>query len=141
MTEPHLRRANRTDLPRIYKVRHGTVENRLTEPALVTEAEVCWYMDEAIFLVSEDENGLQGFVCANDQTGYLWALFVMDEAQRRGHGTALIDEAMTLLRKAGHRQAFLSTGLGTKAEKFYRSRGWRPTGTNIDGDRVLRLWL
>jgi GNAT superfamily N-acetyltransferase len=73
------------------------------------------------------ENGVQGFICVNHQTGYVWALFVIDEAQRQGHGTALLDEAMAMLRKAGHRQAFLSTGRGTEAEKFYRSRGWHPS--------------
>jgi GNAT superfamily N-acetyltransferase len=98
-------------------------------------------MDKAIFLVSEDENGVQGFTCVNDQTGYVWALFVIDEAQRRGHGAALLDAAMAMLRKVGHRQAFLTTGRETEAEKFYRSRGWHPTGANIDGDSVLRLWL
>jgi hypothetical protein len=50
-------------------VRHRTAENRLTDPSLVTDAEVAWYLDEAIFLVSEDEAGVQGFACANHQTG------------------------------------------------------------------------
>jgi hypothetical protein len=48
---------------------------------------------------------------------------------------------MTRLRQAGHRQAFLSTGKGTKAEEFYRSKGWRPTGANMKGEVVFRLWL
>jgi hypothetical protein len=30
--------------------------------------------------VSEDEAGIQGFTCANHQTGYVWALFVIDGA-------------------------------------------------------------
>jgi len=141
MTEPRLRPATRADLPRIHQVRHGTAENRLTNPSLVTDAEVAWYMDEAIFLVSEDETNVQGFTCANHQTGYIWALFVIDGAQRRGHGTALLDAAMARLRQAGHRQAFLSTGRGTKAEEFYLSRGWQPTGVNMNGEVVFRLWL
>ena len=81
MSEPRLRPATRADLPRIYEVRHGTAENRLTDPALVSDAEVAWYMDQAIFLVSEDETGVQAFACVNHQTGYVWALFVIDEAQ------------------------------------------------------------
>ena len=141
MTEPRLRPATHADLPRIHQVRHGTTENRLTNPALVTDAEVAWYMDEAIFLVSEDETDVQGFTCANHQTGYVWALFVIDEAQGRGHGTALLDAAMARLRQAGHRQAFLSTGRGTRAEEFYLSRGWHPTGANMNGEVVFRLWL
>lgn len=141
MTKLRLRPATRADLLRISEVRQGTFENRLTDPGLVTDAEVEWYMDEAIFLVSEDETGVQGFTCVNHQIGYVWALFVIDEAHRRGHGAALLDAAMAQLRKAGHRQAFLSTGAGTKAEGFYRSQGWQPMGANMRGDVVLRLWL
>ena len=98
-------------------------------------------MDEAIFLVSEDETNVQGFTCVNHQTGYVWALFVIDGAQRRGHGTALLGAATARLRQAGHRQAFLSTERGTRAEGFYLSRGWQPTGINMNGEVVFRLWL
>ncbi|RYC31590.1 N-acetyltransferase [Lichenibacterium minor] len=136
-----LRPALRADLPRIRQVRHGTAENRLLDPGRASDAEVTWYMDEAVFLVSEDEVEVQGFVCADDRTGYIWALFVIDGAQGRGHGTALLDAAMTRLRDAVHRQAFLSTGIGTRAEEFYRSRDWRPTGINMRGEVVLRSWL
>jgi GNAT superfamily N-acetyltransferase len=140
MTEPYLRPATRTDLPRIHQIRHGTAENRLTT-SVVTDADYAWYMDEAIFLVSEDETNVQGFICANHQTGYVWALFVIDEAHGRGHGKALHDAAMAQLRQAGHRQAFLSTERGTRAEGFYLSRGWQPTGVSMKGEVVFRLWL
>jgi ribosomal protein S18 acetylase RimI-like enzyme len=119
MTAARLRRATRADLPRIHQGRRGTLEKRLANPSLVTNEEVAWYMAEAIFLVSEDEAGVQGFICANHQTGYVWALFVIDEAQGRGHGTALLDAAMARLRAAGHRRSFLTTGQGTKAQEFY----------------------
>lgn len=141
MTKPHLRPATRADLPRIHQVRHGTAENQLTNPALVTDAEVAWYLDKAIFLASEAERGVQGFICANHQTGYVWALFVINKAQGRGHGTTLLDAGVARLRQAGHRQAFLSTGRGTNAEAFYRSKGWQSTGVNMNGELVFRLWL
>ena len=141
MTKPFLRAATRADLPRIHEVRQGTAENRLTDPTLVTDEEVAWYLDQAIFLVSEDETGVQGFTCVNHQTGYVWALFVIDGAHGRGHGSALLEAAMDRLRALGHRQAFLSTDKELKAEGFYRSKGWRPMGLNMNGDQVLRLWL
>jgi GNAT superfamily N-acetyltransferase len=137
----NLRPATKADLPRINEVRYGTAENRLTDPSLVTDAEAAWYLNEAIFLVSEDEAGVQGFACANHQTGYVWALFVIDSAQGRGHGTALLKETTERLRQAGHRQAFLTTGEDTKAAAFYRSRGWRQTGVGMRGEAVFRLWL
>jgi GNAT superfamily N-acetyltransferase len=136
-----VRPATGADLSRIWEVRHGTAENRLTDPSLVTDAEVAWYLNEAIFLVSEDEEGVQGFACANHQTGYVWALFVIDAAQGRGHGTALLDAAIDRLRQAGHRQAFLTTGPESKAAAFYCSRGWRRTGIDLRGEAVFRLWL
>jgi GNAT superfamily N-acetyltransferase len=138
---PRLRQATTLDLPRISEVRHGTAENRLEDASLVTPDEVEWYLNEAIFLVSENEAGIQGFTCANHQTGYIWALFVIDGAQGRGHGTALLDEAIARLQQAGHRQAFLTTGKDTKAGDFYRSKGWRQTGIDRRGEAVFRLWL
>ena len=138
---PRLRQATQLDLPRISQVRHGTAENRLLDPSLVTPAEVEWYLNEAIFLVSEDDAGIQGIVCANPQTGYVWALFVIDGAHGLGHGTALLKEAIERLRRAGHRQAFLTTGKDTRAAAFYRSRGWTQTGVDWRGDAVFRLWL
>lgn len=141
MHQPRLRPATPADLPRVYEVRHGTAENRLTNPALVTDAEVSWYLEHAIFLVSEDADGIQGFTCVNHQTGYVWALFVIDGAQGRGHGTALLDAAMSRLREGGHRQAFLTTGPGTRAERFYLKKGWQSVGLSMQGDAVFRLGL
>jgi len=69
------------------------------------------------------------------------ALFVIDEAQGQGHGTALLDAAMAQLRQVGHRQAFLFTGKGTKAEGFYRAKGWQSMGANMIDEMVFRLWL
>ncbi len=136
-----LRPATAADLPRIDQVRRGTAENPLTDEARVTPAEVAWYLNEAIFLVSEGETGVEGFVCANHQTGYVWALFVIDGAQGRGHGSALLDAAMARLRDAGHRQSVLTTGAGTKAEGFYQAKGWVRMGVDLRGDAVYRLSL
>jgi GNAT superfamily N-acetyltransferase len=138
---PRLRPATKADLQRIHEVRHGTVENSLSDPSLVTAAEVEWYMNEAIFLVSEDEAGIQGFTCVNHLTGYVWALFVIDGVQGRGHGTVLLNEAMERLRRRGHRQAFLTTGKDTKAAGFYRSKGWQQVGMDMRGEAVFRFWL
>ena len=62
---PRVRLATSADLSRLIEVRHGTAENPLTDPSLVTDAEVAWYLSKAIFLVSEDDEGVQSFACAN----------------------------------------------------------------------------
>jgi GNAT superfamily N-acetyltransferase len=128
-------------LPRIHLIRHSTHENRLTDPSRVSPDEVRWYLDHAIFLVSEDSEGIQGFVCANGQTGYVWALFVMEGQHGKGHGKALLDSALQRLRALGHRQAFLGTGMGTSAVRFYRAQGWHETGTALSGETVFRTYL
>lgn len=138
---PHLRAATRADLSRISMIRHGTAENQLADSTLVTDAEVAWYMDEAIFLVFEDDDGVQGFVCANHQTGYVWALFVIETAQGHGHGTALLDAALAELQGIGHRQAFLTTDANTRAAAFYRAKGWRFMGQDRQGEAVFVLAL
>jgi GNAT superfamily N-acetyltransferase len=135
---PRTRPATPADLLRIHDVRHGTAENRLEDPSLVTDAEVGWYLREAIFLVSEDEAGVvQGFTCVNHQTAYVWALFVIDGQHRRGHGKALLDAALDHLRAAGHRQAHLTTGRNSAAVGFYLSQGWRDMGLTLRGERAL----
>lgn len=131
------RQARHDDLPRINTIRHGTAENRLSDPSKVSQAEVVWYLENAVFLVSEDAEGVQGFLCANPQNSYIWALFVIDGKDGQGHGKMLMDEAETRLAALGHRQISLTTGPGTRAEEWYKRRGYRVTGTDFGGDLVL----
>jgi GNAT superfamily N-acetyltransferase len=135
---PVVRRATASDLPRINIVRHGTAENRLLDPTKVTSEEVQWHLDHAIFLVSEDEAGVvQGFTCANHQTGYIWALFVIDNQHRKGHGKTLLNATLKLLAAAGLRQSYLTTGAGTAAEAFYLAKGWTNRGCAFNGETVF----
>ena len=136
-----IRPATRADRARIDQVRQGVGENRLTEFDRIPEDEVLWYMDFGVFLVAEDEDAIQGFACLNPQTGYIWALFVIDGAQGRGIGTALLEAGLAQLREAGNRQTFLTTGAGTRAEDFYASRGFQAMGLNYQGDPVYRRLL
>ncbi|MGR3541676.1 MAG: GNAT family N-acetyltransferase [Hasllibacter sp.] len=136
-----LRPATDADMPRIRAIRTGVSENRLTDPERAANDAVAWYMKDAIFLVSEDEEGVQGFVCANHLTGCVWALFVSGDAQGRGHGTALLATAVDQLARAGHRQAFCATGVGTRAARFYAARGWRFMGENEEEEAIFVLTL
>lgn len=132
-----LRPARRDDFRRVAEIRRDVRENRPADPSKVTQAEVLWYLDHAIFLVSEDEHAIQGFVCANPQTGFVWALFVDDRAQGRGHGTLLLDAALGRLRALGHRQVHLTTGADTRAHGFYLRHGFVDMGAAFGGERVL----
>ncbi|WP_291653140.1 GNAT family N-acetyltransferase [Bosea sp. (in: a-proteobacteria)] len=132
-----IRRAVAADQPRIFAIRMGVRENILSDPSKVTDEDVAWYRDNAIFLVAENAGEIVGFACANHQTGLIWALFVDPAREGRGHGRALLDAALAGLRAAGHAQAWLETGAGTRAERFYREHGWRDMGRGLDGQTVF----
>lgn len=134
---PVIRKATPSDQPRIHAIRMGVRENVLSDPSRVTDAEIAWYRDQAIFLVSEADGDIAGFTCANHQTGLIWALFVDPDHEGQGHGRALLDAALVALASAGIVQAHLTTGAGTRAERFYRRHGWRETGRSLDENVVF----
>ncbi len=134
---PVIRKATLADQPRIHAIRMGVRENVLSDPSRVTDAEIAWYRDQAIFLVSEVDGEIAGFTCANPQTGLIWALFVDPAHEGRGHGRGLLDAALAGLMAAGIVQAHLTTGAGTRAERFYRRHGWRETGRSLDENVVF----
>lgn len=136
-----IRKAVAADQPRIHAIRMAVRENILSDPSKVTAEEVAWYRDNAIFLVAESAGEIAGFACANHQTGLVWALFVDPAQEGRGHGRALLDAALAGLKAAGHAQAWLETGAGTRAERFYRRHGWRDMGRGLDGQIVFTRQL
>lgn len=138
VTEPFsLRKATKADQPRITEIRMAVTENVLSDPSKVTEADVAWYRDQAIFLVAEVTGTVVGFVCANHQTALVWALFLDARFEGQGIGRALLDAALRQLTEAGHRQAWLTTSAGTRAERFYSAGGWRDMGRDPDGQIVF----
>ena len=136
-----IRKAVPADQPRIHAIRMAVRENILSDPSKVTAEEVAWYRDNAIFLVAESAGEIAGFACANHQTGLIWALFIDPAQEGRGHGRALLDAALAGLKAAGHAQAWLETGAGTRAERFYRRHGWRDMGRGLDGQIVFTRQL
>jgi GNAT superfamily N-acetyltransferase len=131
-----IRKATAADQPRIHAIRMGVSENVLSDPSKVTDEEIAWYREQAIFLVSEEGGEVVGFSCANHQTGLVWALFVDPAHEGRGHGRTLLDAALAALKVAGIVQAHLTTGAGTRAERFYRRHGWQDMGRSLD-DHVV----
>jgi ribosomal protein S18 acetylase RimI-like enzyme len=136
-----IRKAVAADQPRIHAIRMAVRENILSDPSKVTAEEVAWYRDNAIFLVAESAGEIAGFACANHQTGLIWALFIDPAQEGRGHGRALLDAALAGLKAAGHAQAWLETGAGTRAERFYRRHGWHDRGRGLDGQIVFTRQL
>jgi GNAT superfamily N-acetyltransferase len=133
----HLRTARREDLARIWEIRNGVRENRLTDPDAVTDEDVLWYIDQAVFLVAEVDGVIVGFASGDHLNAWLFALFVDPAHEGQGHGRALHDAVLARLAEIGHRQAWLSTDPGTRAAGFYAAAGWRETGRQADGQSVF----
>lgn len=57
----------------------------------------------------------------------------------RGIGHQLLDAAVNWLWSRGVDRITLGTDPGTRAEKFYRDRGWRAAGTRDNGEILFEL--
>lgn len=129
-----MRRATHDDMARIWEIRHAVRENRLSDPARVTDDDVRWFLDNAPFHVADAAGEVVAFCAGDPRDGSIWALFVDPVHEGRGHGTILLETVCAELRQAGHRRAWLTTGQGTRAEGFYRNRGWFEAGVQDNGE-------
>jgi GNAT superfamily N-acetyltransferase len=123
------------------QIRHAVRENRLSDPGSVTAADVAAFIARAPVWVWEEAGTVQGFSAADLADGSIWALFVDPDHEGRGIGRALLARACASLREAGHTAATLSTGPGTRAERFYRAAGWRAAGRKPDGEVMFETPL
>jgi GNAT superfamily N-acetyltransferase len=85
--------------------------------------------------IAEVDGRPAGFTMAQISQGYVFACFVRPEFEGRGLGRALMEAAEDDLRRAGVKQAWLSTGSGPhlRAAGFYRHLGWKDDGFLADG--------
>jgi GNAT superfamily N-acetyltransferase len=125
----NFREATSGDIPQIQIVRNSVKENVLSNPALVTN-EGC---DDFINVrgkgwVCEIDNEIVGFVIADLQDDNIWALFLNPDHEGKGIGTQLHRMMLDWYFSTGKQYVWLGTSPDTKAEKFYRRRGWTQNG-------------
>lgn len=128
-----IRRAKPEDLPAVTRVRISVTENHLSveqmaERGITPESVIADI--EAGYLgawVAEEKGEVVAFSMADRRAGSVFALFTRPGCEGRGHGSALLAEAEVWLASLGHREFWLSTARGTRAEKFYAGKGWAPT--------------
>ena len=91
--------------------------------------------------LAEDAGQEIGFSMADRRDSQIFALFVLPEHEGKGVGTSLLTRATDWLEYQGKREAWLTTGLGTRADRFYVARGWTAAGFGEPGERMYRLSL
>lgn len=76
---------------------------------------------------------------ALDQDPAIWAMFVLPGHEGRGIGHGLLEVAVNWLWSRGAERIWLSTDSGTRAERFYRDRGWLEAGRLDNGEIRFEL--
>ena len=136
------RQAIISDIPDIQRVRHSVTENRLSNPALVTDADVEDYITRRGKGWVYEENGqIAGFAIADLQEHSVWALFVDPLFEKKGIGTLLQLIMLDWYFSNSTETIWLSTSPGTRAEAFYRKSGWKETGTHGKGEIKFEMSL
>lgn len=121
-----LRRATSADIPAMSRIRLAVTENALSDPARITTAMYEDFLDRSgRGWVAEARGTIVAFCYADHVDGAIWALFVQPGQEGRGLGKALLREATDWLFAAGHDCVRLTTGAGTRADRFYAAQGWR----------------
>ena len=134
-----IRRATLADRPRITEVRLAVRENRLSAASQAkVDRTADWIFEHGTFWVWEEAGAVQGFSVADSRDGTIFGLFIHPDYEGRGIGRALLPKACEDLRAAGFSAATLTTGPGTRAERFYRTNGWQEIGRLADGQINFR---
>jgi GNAT superfamily N-acetyltransferase len=133
----NVRKATHADIARLVQLRLAVAENRLRDANSVTDADYAWFIAHGEIWVWEEGN-IEGFAAGDTRDATIWALFVDPAHEGRGIGRTLIECACSTLRRAGHRQARLSTEPDTRADRFYRRNGWAVAGRNAKGELVFQ---
>jgi GNAT superfamily N-acetyltransferase len=135
-----IREATVNDVGAMNHLRLQVRENVLSDPSRVTTAMTA----DAISAsgrgwVFEEDGHILGFSIALHEDPSIWALFVLPDHEGRGIGHALHEVAVNWLWSLGVDRIWLGTESGTRAEQFYRQRGWRETGKHDNGDTRFEL--
>lgn len=117
------------DIKEMQRVRNIVKENVLSNPALVTDADVEDYITRrGKGWVCEQERTIVGFSIVSILDNNVWALFVDPELEKKGIGKKLHDMMMDWYFTTTTENIWLSTTPGTRAATFYRKAGWVETG-------------
>ncbi len=130
-----IRPASEADIPEMHRIRTSVRENRLAIPSLVQPGDYrAMLAEHGRGWVAESDGRIIGFAVADLSRRNVWALFVDPASEGRGAGRQLHDAMMDWMFAAGAEEVWLGTDPGTRAERFYRSAGWRFAGGEPNGE-------
>ena len=129
------REAVLNDISQIQLVRNAVKENRLSNPSLVTDKDVADYITKrGKGWVCELDKSIAGFAIADLEANNIWALFVHPDKEAMGIGSQLHHIMLNWYFSQTGKTVWLSTSPGTRAEIFYRKKGWEEKGVYGKGE-------
>lgn len=129
------REAILVDIPGMQKVRNLVKENKLSNPSLVTDADVEDYITlRGKGWVCETKSMIIGFAIVDMVDNTIWALFIHPNFEGMGIGKKLHDDMLSWYFRQTNKAVWLSTAPNTRAEAFYRKKGWIETGIHGKGE-------
>ena len=130
-----LREAAVEDIQQMHVVRISVKENQLSNPGLISFTDYEDYLiNRGKGWVVEVQNTVVGFAIVDLIDKNVWALFVHPNYEGQGYGRRLHDEMMSWYFDQTQDTIWLSTGLHTKAEKFYSKAGWQQIAIEPNGE-------
>lgn len=124
-----VRTAQWADIPQIQVVRHSVRENRLSDPALVTNDDCAAYLSvRGKGWVAVAKTGIVGYAIVDLWERNIWALFVRPEYEGLGIGRSLHKRMLDWYFSQTTETVWLGTAPGTRAEIFYTNAGWARAG-------------
>lgn len=135
-----IRVAQIADIPSMHRIRMAVKENALNNPLAVLASDYIPYLTEGgAAWVYEEKERIKGFAIVDVGAGEVWALFVDPDFEGKGIGSRLHDVMINAYFSQGYSTLILGTEQGTRAEAFYRYKGWRPTGNKSNGEIIFKM--
>lgn len=123
------------DIKPIQLIRNAVKENTLSNPSLVSDADVeSFLFNRGKGWVCIIDQLLVGFSIVDMQDKNVWALFVHPDFEKKGIGKKLHDMMLNWYFQQTPETIWLGTAPATRAENFYRMKGWNETGTHGNGE-------
>ena len=129
-----------SDIKQMQVVRHLVKENTLSNPDLVPDKDVAYYISEkGKGWVCEVNGQLVGFSIIDLLEKSVWALFVDPEFAEKGIGKELHRLMMDWYFQQTKDKVVLGTAPNTRAERFYALQRWTHVGSYSNGETKFEL--
>jgi len=130
------------DIPEMHRIRLSVRENRVTDPARLTEADYRQFIaDRGETWHAKIDGRIAGFGTLDHTDESIWALFVDPAFEGIGLGKLLLGKLVDQARNRQMPNVALVTTPGTRAEAFYLRSGWTAQGLTDSGECRLSLAL